>query len=111
MSTLDFIKKNKHSDELLPKLISAKEPVKEEEIYAKLIDMLKKTHTQEDIDLVQKAYLLAKSAHGDQKRKSGEPYIIHPIQVAIILTEMDMDRDTMCAGILNEDVEDRDITA
>ena len=110
MSTLDFIKKNKHSDELLPKLISAKEPVKEEEIYAKLIDMLKKTHTQEDIDLVQKAYLLAKSAHGDQKRKSGEPYIIHPIQVAIILTEMDMDRDTICAGMLHDVVEDTDIT-
>ena len=110
MSTLDFIKKNKHSDELLPKILPHMEPVSEEELYEKLISVVSVSHPAEDVAVIRKAYVLAKEAHKDQKRKSGEPYIIHPIQVAIILTEMDMDRDSICAGILHDVVEDTDIT-
>ena len=110
MSTLDFIKKNKHSDELLPKLLPKETPVDEQELHDRLMEAVGKSHASGDRYLIEQAYLMARRAHKDQKRKSGEPYIIHPLQVALILTEMDMDRDAICAGILHDVVEDTDIT-
>lgn len=110
MSTLDFIKKNKHSDELLPKLIPHEEPVSEEQLHEKLITQMKAHYPVGDTWMAEQAYRLASAAHKDQRRKSGEPYIIHPLQVALILVDMDMDRDAICAGILHDVVEDTDIT-
>ena len=110
MSTLDFIKKNKHSDELLPKLLPHEQPVSEEDLHERLISQMKPHYPVGDTWMVEQAYRLASAAHKDQKRKSGEPYIIHPLQVALILVDMDMDRDAICAGILHDVVEDTDIT-
>lgn len=63
-----------------------------------------------DIDLVKKAYEFAKEAHKEQKRESGEPYIIHPIEVAEILAELGMDTSTIAAGLLHDVLEDTDCT-
>lgn len=80
-------------------------------LYAQLVETLKKFHPDEDIDLIDKAYKVAKEAHKDQKRKSGEPYIIHPVCVAIILAELHMDGTTVAAGILHDVVEDTIMTS
>jgi GTP diphosphokinase / guanosine-3',5'-bis(diphosphate) 3'-diphosphatase len=64
----------------------------------------------EDIKFIQRAYEFAKEAHKDQYRKSGEPYIIHPIQVAGILVDLKMDPATIAAGFLHDVVEDTDVT-
>ncbi|WP_419151441.1 RelA/SpoT family protein [Aeribacillus alveayuensis] len=66
--------------------------------------------SDEDIDFIKKAYIFAKKAHEGQFRKSGEPYIIHPIQVAGILVELEMDPATISGGFLHDVVEDTDIT-
>ena len=59
---------------------------------------------------VRKAYEFAKKEHGDQCRRSGEPYIIHPLEVAYILAELEMDEDTICAALLHDVVEDTPVT-
>ncbi|MGF2714724.1 GTP diphosphokinase, partial [Bacillus cereus] len=64
----------------------------------------------EDIELVARAYEYARDAHSEQYRKSGEPYIIHPIQVAGILVDLHMDPATVSAGFLHDVVEDTEIT-
>lgn len=78
--------------------------------YEELIRKIKKYHPAENFDLVEKAFILAKEAHGDQLRKSGEPYLIHPIAVANILAELELDKETIIAGILHDVVEDTDYT-
>ena len=60
--------------------------------------------------MIEKAYKLAVKAHGDQRRKSGEPYIIHPLWVAIILADLEMDKETIAAGMLHDVVEDTKFT-
>ena len=71
-----------------------------------LIARIRKYHPSTDVTLIEKAYNLAKKAHGDQKRKSGEPYIIHPLWVATILADLEMDKETIAAGMLHDVVED-----
>lgn len=77
-----------------------------EELYEDLIARVYKYHPSDDISLIEKAYRLAYDAHKDQARKSGEPYIIHPLCVAIILAELEMDKETIAAGLLHDVVED-----
>lgn len=64
----------------------------------------------EDVAIVEKAFLFAEDAHKEQYRKSGEPYIIHPIQVAGILADLELDASTVAAGFLHDVVEDTDVT-
>lgn len=77
-----------------------------EKLYEQLIKKIKAYHPSADLSLVEKAYRLAYDAHKDQKRKSGEPYIIHPICVCIILAELELDKETIVAGLLHDVVED-----
>ncbi|MDK0890910.1 bifunctional (p)ppGpp synthetase/guanosine-3',5'-bis(diphosphate) 3'-pyrophosphohydrolase [Clostridium perfringens] len=76
----------------------------------KLISKIKANGNNVDIDLVKKAYDLAFEAHKEQKRESGEPYITHPISVAMILADMGMDTNTIVAGLLHDVIEDTDYT-
>jgi len=77
-----------------------------EELYDDLIRRVKKYHPSDDISLIEKAYQLAYKAHATQVRKSGEPYIIHPLYVSIILADLEMDKETIAAGLLHDVVED-----
>lgn len=77
-----------------------------EVLYEELVKSIRRYHPSDDITMIKKAYQIAHDAHNDQKRKSGEPYIIHPLCVAIILADLEMDKETIAAGILHDVVED-----
>ncbi len=79
-------------------------------LYEDLIKSIRRYHPSDDISLVEKAYHIAADAHKEQKRKSGEPYIIHPLCVAIILADLEMDKETIVAAILHDVVEDTVMT-
>ena len=79
-------------------------------LYDMLIARIRKYHPSTDVSLIEKAYKLAVEAHGEQRRKSGEPYIIHPLWVAIILADLEMDKETIAAGMLHDVVEDTKFT-
>ena len=81
-----------------------------EELYDTLIASIRKYHPSDDISMVEKAYSIAYNAHKGQKRKSGEPYIIHPLCVAIILADLELDKETIVAGLLHDVVEDTVMT-
>ncbi len=80
------------------------------ELYLELLSRIRKYHPSDDFSMVEKAYHVADQAHEGQMRKSGEPYIIHPICVAIILAELEMDKETIVAGLLHDVVEDTIMT-
>lgn len=75
-----------------------------------LIDNIKENKLNVNLDIINKAYNFAKVKHGNQIRKSGEPYIIHPVAVAKILVEMGMDTSTIAAGLLHDVLEDTSCT-
>ena len=75
-----------------------------------VISTVKKQKGRRDVKIIQKAYEYAKAKHGDQLRKSGEPYIIHPLQVAYTLATLGMDDNTICAALLHDVLEDTDAT-
>ena len=81
-----------------------------EELYQALIARVRKYHPSADITMIEKAYQIGKEAHKNQFRKSGEPYIIHPLWVAIILADLEMDKETIVAGMLHDVVEDTTMT-
>ena len=81
-----------------------------EQLYKQLIDRVISYHPSADISMLEKAYHLALNAHKDQLRKSGEPYIVHPLCVANILAELELDKESIVAGILHDVVEDTDFT-
>lgn len=81
-----------------------------EALYQELVDRVKKYHPSDDISMIAKAYETARQAHEGQIRKSGEPYIIHPLNVAIILAELELDKETIVAGLLHDVVEDTVMT-
>ena len=84
--------------------------MEEKELLGKLIDRIKKNNLEVDINKITEAFTLAAESHGGQKRRSGEDYILHPVEVAEILVDMRMDTDTVVAGILHDVVEDTLIT-
>ena len=64
----------------------------------------------DDVDMLEKAFLFARDAHAGQCRKSGEPFIAHPVEVALILADLRMDVETLCAALLHDTVEDSDVS-
>ena len=75
-----------------------------------VLETVKKSNRRADLKLIKKAYEFAKDKHKDQLRRSGEPYIIHPIQVAYILSTLGLDHSTICAALLHDVIEDTDVT-
>ncbi|MCR5829520.1 MAG: bifunctional (p)ppGpp synthetase/guanosine-3',5'-bis(diphosphate) 3'-pyrophosphohydrolase [Lachnospiraceae bacterium] len=80
-----------------------------EKLYDILVQKIRKYHPSSDLSVIEKAYKMASEAHKDQKRKSGEPYIIHPLCVAIILAELELDMESIAAGLLHDVIEDTSI--
>lgn len=78
--------------------------------YYRLIEKIKKYNPNCDFSLLEKAYTAAKTAHEGQHRVSGEPYIIHPVEVANILAEMELDCTSIIAALLHDTVEDTSYT-
>ena len=81
-----------------------------ERLYSELIERVRRYHPSDDISLIEKAYKVADEAHVGQVRKSGEPYIIHPLYVATILADLEMDKETIAAGLLHDVAEDTEWT-
>ena len=79
-------------------------------LYKSLIERVRKYHPSADVSMIEKAYHIARDAHKGQTRKSGEQYIIHPLWVGIILAQLEMDKETIVAGILHDVVEDTVMT-
>lgn len=107
----------KYEDEKLDKIKKADASVKTmadftspEYLYQELITSVRKYHPSTDISMIEKAYKIADEAHQDQRRKSGEPYIIHPLCVGIILADLELDKETIVAGLLHDVVEDTVLT-
>ena len=75
-------------------------------------DLLSKIsqYNEEEVEFIKKAYLFAENLHKGQKRQSGDDYITHPLNVAYILADMHADRDTVCAGLLHDTLEDTHIS-
>lgn len=105
--SLDLQKKVKEEDDNIKPM---KEFESQEKLYDELIASVRKYHPSTDISLIEKAYHVARDAHEGQARKSGEPYIIHPLCVAIILAELELDKETIVAGLLHDVVEDTVMT-
>ena len=79
-------------------------------LYEELISSVQKYHPSTDTSMIEKAYRIARDAHEGQVRKSGEPYIIHPLCVGIILADLELDKETIVAGLLHDVVEDTVMT-
>ena len=79
-------------------------------LYGELIGSIRRYHPSADISMIERAYKIAYEAHEGQARKSGEPYIIHPLCVGIILADLELDKETIVAGLLHDVVEDTVMT-
>ncbi len=101
-------KQRRKIDEAPLVLPSVTEP---DELFEELKKCILHYHPSTDLSMVEKAYKVANAAHINQKRKSGEPYIIHPLCVAIILAQLELDKETIIAGILHDVVEDTAVTS
>ena len=105
---LEKIEKEFHSD--TGSIRTIKEFVSPEELFDELIKSIHRYHPSADTSLVEKAYKVAFDAHDGQVRKSGEAYIIHPLCVAIILADLELDKETIAAGLLHDVLEDTIMT-
>ena len=94
-----------HSSEHLPQIADETDVIVD-----KIVDMVKKASPKSNTDMIYVAYRLAKAAHRNQFRKSGEPYIIHPVQIAYIAAELSMDNVAICAALLHDVIEDTPYT-
>ncbi len=92
------------------KMEDIEEYISPEKLHDELIDRVRRYHPSDDLSMIEKGYEIAKKAHEGQLRKSGEPYIIHPLYVAIILSDLEMDKETITAGLLHDVVEDTIMT-
>ena len=101
---------NRNLDEVESPVIAPADFTSPEELHEELIRRIKKYRPNTDLSMVEKAYEIATKAHEGQFRKSGEPYIIHPICVAIILADLELDKETIIAGLLHDVVEDTVMT-
>lgn len=81
-----------------------------DDIFEKILERINEYHPNTDTKMIKKAYELADNAHKGQKRKSGEDYIIHPLCTALILSDLELDKETIVSGILHDVVEDTDVT-
>ena len=81
-----------------------------DEIYGRLIKKIRSYHPSDNLEMIERAYKLAKEAHELQFRKSGEPYIIHPLEVACNLADLELDIESIVAGLLHDVVEDTEYT-
>ena len=110
-ATLEYEQLNKNLEIVDGHAVKAPEDYQDpEQLYRALVARIRKYHPSADISMVEKAYRIAKDAHKDQVRKSGEPYIIHPLWVGIILADLEMDKETIVAGMLHDAVEDTAMT-
>ena len=75
-----------------------------------LVDRVRRYNPNTDEDLINKAYVYAMRAHGNQKRASGDPYFAHPLEVAALLTDLKLDDATIVAAMLHDTIEDTDAT-
>lgn len=78
--------------------------------FSVLVEKVKKYDPNGNFELLEKAYFVSKAAHEGQQRNSGEPYIIHPVEVAIILAEMELDSTALVAALLHDTIEDTTCT-
>ena len=108
---------NEQIEQLEQKVMSTSEHIRKmddfvspEILYEELIRCVRKYHPSDDISMIEKAFRIANDAHKGQVRKSGEAYIIHPLCVAIILAELELDKETIVAGLLHDVVEDTVMT-
>ncbi len=85
---------------------ATKEFANPDDLYQELLANIRRYHPSADTTLIDKAYKLAYAAHEGQYRKSGEAYIIHPLSVALILADLELDKETIAAGILHDVLED-----
>ena len=81
-----------------------------EQLYDELVHLIRNSYAEGTIEIVERAYEIARVAHDGQLRKSGEPYIIHPLCVAIILADLEMDCESLVAALLHDVVEDTIMT-
>ena len=81
-----------------------------EEHYASMMQAITRYAPSADLEVIQRAYEYADEKHKNQLRKSGEPYIIHPLCVAIILAELELDKESIAAGLLHDVLEDTPMT-
>lgn len=84
--------------------------IKEEITIDSVINKMKEKNSKANTDLIVKAYNYAKDNHKEQKRMSGEDYIIHPLSVAYTLADLELDDSTIAAALLHDVVEDTEIT-
>lgn len=89
---------------------TGKQTIKYNDRFDELRHLMSKTYSKKERNMVVKAYELASEAHKDQRRYSGEPYIMHPVAVARILFDLGMDHQSIIAAILHDTVEDTDVT-
>ena len=75
-----------------------------------ILDRVSGYHPEADLDLIKKAYVYAAQAHDGQTRCSGDPYVLHPLSVASIITDLRLDVPSVCAGLLHVCVEDTSST-
>lgn len=109
--TLEYELLNKNLEIIDGHAVKAPEDYQDpEQLYQALVARVRKYHPSADITMIEKAYRIASEAHKEQFRKSGEPYIIHPLWVGIILAELEMDKETIVAGMLHDTVEDTVMT-
>ena len=106
----DIMEENKKPVGIRQSIPAPAEFTEPEVLFKNLVNRINSYHPSSDVTMVEKAYRLADGAHKEQKRKSGEPYIVHPLCVANILAELELDKESIVAGLLHDVVEDTHYT-